>query len=117
MIAFVVDNTIYVWSGDRLATLDTPPVFGSRQVGKRLYFASCDEPAPTPGRCHLWWTDSQLVLHDIRSSDYSPHRFQVLSDAALIVDEWRGGTRRIVKVGPAPGQETILWSETGVIWQ
>ncbi len=65
LIAFVVDNTIYVWSADRLATLDTPPVFGSR----------------------------------------------------LIVDEWRGGTRRIVKVGPAPGQETILWSVTGGSWR
>jgi hypothetical protein len=117
LVILVIDGAIYAWNGQSVTTMDTPPVLDSRQVGNRLYFTTCNEPLPNPGRCHVWWTDSGLALHDIRSSDYTPHRFQVLSDGSLIVDEWREGIRRIVKVGPAPDHETILWSETGDIWR
>ncbi len=112
VIALVVDNGIYVWNGDNLTAIETPLVFGSRLVGDRLYLATCDEPPPLPGRCHIAWTDFRLAMHEIRSSPYSPYGFQTLGDGSVIVDEWGQGLRRIVKAGPAPGHETILWSET-----
>jgi hypothetical protein len=116
-VFLVVDNKIYSWSTAGLASVDTSPVIGSRQFGDRLYFTTCEGDAETPRRCHIWWTDTSLVVHHIRSSEYTPHRFQVLADRTVIVDEWGRGSRRIARGGPGVDVESILWSETGSVWQ
>jgi hypothetical protein len=116
-ILLEVDHHLYAWTGSSLKEVETPPVGGSRQVKGRVYFTSCKEIAANPGGCDLWWIDERLSTHQIWSTPLVPVSFEVLDDGSVIVDEWLGGTRKIVKVGPESSQETVLWSQRGSVWK
>jgi hypothetical protein len=116
-IVLDIDGKLTVWDGLTFRAIETPPVTDSRQVGKRVYFTACTRKDVQPHGCGLWWMDQGLAIHRIWSTPLVPHRFQVMDDSSVLVDEWLGGIRRIIRVGPGKDHETVLWSENDPVWK